>query len=377
MNDKIVNEAYDAFRLEGSKVSLTPFGNGLINRTYEIVQVLDNGEHKRYILQRINHHIFPNIAGLMNNIQLVTTYLKAQIIRRGGNPYRETLTIIPTQNGELYYQTRDGAYWRVYPFIEDTYCLDKVETSAQFEETGRSFGAFQAILSEFDASQLVEVIAKFHDTRDRYEQLEQAIQQNKVGRVAQVAPEIAFIQHRKQTCYKLYDMLDKGELPLRVTHNDTKLNNILLDKNTHKGICIVDLDTIMPGISLFDFGDAIRFGANDCAEDESDMTKVNFDLSLFETFTKGFLNGANGLLSPIEIEMLPWGALVITLEQGIRFLTDYLNGDTYFGTTRDNQNLDRTRTQLKLVADMESQWDSMQQIVAKYATQSQNSVMTF
>ncbi|MDO4431830.1 MAG: aminoglycoside phosphotransferase family protein [Aerococcaceae bacterium] len=366
MTDTLAKQAYDLYDLEGTLESLTPFGNGLINRTYEIHQRHANGSLKRYILQCINHQIFPDVAGLMNNIVLVTNFLKERSRQNGGDPDRETLTVIYAKDNQPFVQLSDGSYWRIYPFVEDTFCLDKVENDAQFYETGRAFGAFQAALSKFDASQLVEVIAKFHDTRHRYAQFEEAVLANKVGRVAELATEIDFIRQRKADCYFLYDLLDKGELPLRVTHNDTKLNNILMDNQTQKGICIVDLDTIMPGISVFDFGDSIRYGANDCAEDEPDLAKVNFDAHLFDVYAKGFLEGANGMLTAREVELLPWGARVITLEQGIRFLTDYINGDVYYGTTRVGQNLDRARTQFKLVQDMEAQWEKLQAIIQKY-----------
>lgn len=365
MTNNIVQEVYRQYDLPGTNVSLTPFGKGLINRTYEIVQEQDGNKY-RYIMQCINHNIFPDVEGLMNNIELVTTFLKEKIAKRGGNPDRETLTIAKTKDGRNFVKASDGTFWRIYPFVEGTFCLDRVEEDAQFYETGRSFGAFQEALSDFDASQLVEVIPMFHDTRHRYRQFEEALANDVANRAKDVQEEIEFVTSRKADCYFLYDLLDAGELPLRVTHNDTKLNNILMDNDTQKGICIVDLDTIMPGLSLFDFGDSIRYGANDCAEDESDMTKVNFDAHLFEVYAQGFLEGTNGILTEKETELLPWGARIITLEQGIRFLTDYLNGDVYYGTTRPHQNLDRTRTQFKLVQDMEAQWEQLQAIVKKY-----------
>lgn len=367
MTDSMVQEAYLQYDLAGKLVSLQPFGNGLINRTYEVIQELPTGETKRYVLQRINHQIFPDVAGLMNNIVLVTEFLKQKATKRGGDPERETLTVIKARDGKPFVTTGDGAYWRIYPFVEGTFCLDKVENDAQFYETGRSFGAFQASLADFDASQLVEVIPMFHDTRNRYRQFEEAVANDVAGRVKELSDEIDFIRQRKADCFFLYDLLDAGAIPLRVTHNDTKLNNILMDNTTQQGICIVDLDTIMPGVSLFDFGDSIRYGANDCAEDESDMSKVNFDAHLFEVYAKGFLEGARGILTDKEIELLPWGARVITLEQGIRFLTDYINGDVYYGTTRKGQNLDRTRTQLKLVQDIEAQWEELLAIIQRHA----------
>ena len=359
--EAVVQSAYAQFDLPGELVSIAPLGNGLINRTFEVVQSVD-GETKRYVMQQINHQIFPNVAGLMQNIVLVTNFLKEKIKSRGGDPNRETLTVIPSKTGAAYV-VEDGTYWRIYPFIEGTYTLESVTNEAEFFEAGRSFGAFQAELDGFDASQLTEVIPKFHDTRDRYQQFLMAVQEDRAGRVASVQDLIDFIQARQADCYLLYDLLDAGELPLRVTHNDTKLNNILMDQASGKGLCIVDLDTIMPGLVLFDFGDAIRFGANHNAEDESDMSKVNFDIELYAVYAKGFLTGIEGRLTAKELELLPWGARVITLEQGIRFLTDYLNGDVYYGTSRPGQNLDRTRTQLKLVADMEAQWAQMQAVL--------------
>lgn len=365
MKEQIVQEVYEQYDLPGELIHIKPFGNGLINRTYEIMQREADGVGRRYVLQCINHAIFPDVDGLMNNILLVTNFLKDNSRARGGNPERETLTVTVARDGKPFVQSTEGSYWRIYPFVEGTFVLDQVENDEQFYETGRSFGAFQAELSDFDATQLVEVIPMFHDTRNRYRQFEEAVANDASGRVKDLSEEIEFVRQRKADCFFLYDLLDAGEIPLRVTHNDTKLNNILMDNDTKKGICIVDLDTIMPGISLFDFGDSIRYGANDCAEDESDMSKVNFDAHLFEVYARGFLEGANGLLTEREVELLPWGARVITLEQGIRFLTDYINGDVYYGTSRPGQNLDRTHTQFKLVQDMEVQWEELQAIIAR------------
>ncbi|MBD3950043.1 aminoglycoside phosphotransferase family protein [Tuanshanicoccus lijuaniae] len=357
-------KAYEQYQLPGEFVSLMAFGNGLINKTYKIIHRVGDKD-VAYILQQINHHIFPDVEGLMNNIDKVTRFLKAEARERGGNPERETMTVVPTKDGNLFAKTDDGAYWRIYRFVEGTFCIDRVEEDAHFYEAARAFGDFAAKLHHFDATELVEVIPKFHDTRDRYRQFEEAVANDVAGRVKELADEIAFVRNRKEDCYYLYDLLDAGELPLRVTHNDTKLNNILLDEQTQKGICIVDLDTIMPGLALFDFGDAIRFGANTAAEDEPDLSKVAFDLPLYEVYVKGYLEGSNGILTEREIELLPWGAKVITLEQGIRFLTDYLNGDVYYGTTRPHQNIDRTRVQFKLVEAMEDKWQAMNEVVQR------------
>lgn len=365
MIDNYAKQAYNQYDIPGEFVSLEPFGNGLINRTYQIIHKVD-GRNKSYILQKINNKIFPNVEGLMNNIIYVTNFLKEEAKNRGGNPDRETITVEKTKDGKSYALTEDGSYWRIYLFVEDTFCLEKVEKDEHFYEAARSFGDFAKKLDRFDASKLVEVIPKFHDTRDRYAQLETAIEKDLVGRVKDLTEEISFVRERKADCFYLYDLLDQGELPLRVTHNDTKLNNILMDNKTQKGICIVDLDTIMPGLVLFDFGDAIRFGANEASEDEKDLSKVKFNHNLYDIYVKGFLEGSDGILTDKEIELLPWGARVITLEQGIRFLTDYINGDIYYGTSRVGQNLDRTRVQFKLVEEMERNWDKMQESIKKY-----------
>lgn len=331
--------------------------------------VVNTDSGKRYVLQKINTDLFENVDGLMNNIVLVTEFLKEKIKERQGDPERETLTVVRTRDNKPYYMDENQAAWRIYPFIEDTISFSTTETEEQFYKTGLAFGKFQATLDDFDASQLVEVLEKFHDTRHRYQQLMDAIEANPVDRVKEVQKEIEFVKQRKADAYRLYDMLDAKELPLRVTHNDTKLNNILMDKETLEGICIVDLDTIMPGLLLFDFGDSIRSGANHVSEDEKDLSKVKFDLNLFKAYTRGFLEGSHSILTQAELDNLAWGARVITLEQAIRFLTDYINGDTYYATTHDTHNLERTRVQMKLVQDMEEQWDEITEAVKEIAGQ--------
>ena len=254
----------------------------------------------------------------------------------------------------------------MHPFVEGTVCLQAVEDPEQFYQSAVAFGNFQRLLAGYDASTLHETIAKFHDTRNRFANFKKALEADACGRARDVQPEIDFVLAREKDCAVLMDQLEAGKLPLRVTHNDTKLNNILMDKKTGTGICVIDLDTVMPGLALNDFGDSIRFGANHCAEDEKDLSKVNFDLDLFEIYTKGFLEAAGDALTAAEKENLPWGAKLMTLECGIRFLTDYLEGDHYFRVHREGQNLDRCRTQFKLVSDMEANWDKMSAIVAKY-----------
>lgn len=348
-------EVLKHFRIDENIVSVEPYGSGHINHTF--LATAESG--RKYILQGINTSIFENTKELMENILGVTSYLRDEIIRTGGDPRRETLTVVLTVDGEPYYSDEEGNDWRVYLFIEDAVTFDRVESNEDFYQSGLAFGRFQAMLANYPAETLHETIPDFHNTAKRYLDFEKAVEENCCDRVKEVEEEIAFIRARKDEMSVLHDMLKRGELPLRVTHNDTKLNNIMLDPRTHRAICVIDLDTVMPGLSVHDFGDAIRFGANTAAEDEPDTGKVSLSLELFEIYVKGFLEGCNNRLTKNEIEMLPMGAKMMTLECGMRFLTDYLQGDTYFKTVRKHQNLDRCRTQLALVADMEKKWEQM------------------
>ena len=343
------------FRLADEVVDIKPHGSGHINHTF----LVTTGSGKRYILQRINTDIFHNTAELMENIMHVTAHLREKIVCAGGDPERETMTVIPTTDGAAYYSDAQGQDWRVYLCIEHITTLDRVEQAADFCESGRAFGHFQAMLADYPAQTLHETIPDFHNTPKRYRDFERAVAEDVCHRASGVAEEIAFIRARKAEISVLTDLAQNGELPIRITHNDTKLNNILLDEQTHKAVCIVDLDTIMPGLCAYDFGDAIRFGANTAAEDEPDVSKVSLSLELYEAYARGFLEGAGDRLTEKEIETLPLGAKTITLEQGMRFLTDYLQGDIYYHTERDGQNLDRCRTQLALVADMERKREQM------------------
>ncbi len=362
--EKILREVTDKFDLGHDVYEVEPYGEGHINTTYQVL--VRNGVEKRYILQKINTNIFTDVDGLMGNIYNVTSFLKNIIEKNGGDTLRETLTVVKTKDGELYAKDHNGDAWRVYVFVEDTICMQKVESDENFYTVGAVFGNFQNMLSDFDASVLCETIPNFHHTPTRLETFKKALSEDKLGRAKDVQAEIDFVLSREKDCHVLVDLLNDGKLPLRVTHNDTKLNNILFDNKTKEGICVIDLDTVMPGLSLNDFGDSIRFGANDCAEDEKDMSKVNFSLHLFDVFTKGYLSTAKSALTETEIDNLPWGAKMMTLECGIRFLTDYLMGDVYFKVHRDGQNLDRARTQFKLVSDMENCWQEMHDVVKKY-----------
>ena len=332
------------------------YGAGHINDTFA-VWAADHS--RRWILQRINTDTFTDPAGLMENVTGVTSYLRREILARGGDPDRETLNVVPTREGKPYYTDCEGGAWRAYLFVEGTVCLQKVENERDFYTAAETFGNFQNQLAGYPAATLHETIARFHDTPNRYANFEKALAADVMGRAREIGPEIAFIRAREADCHVLMDQLAAGVLPLRVTHNDTKLNNVLIDQATGKGICVIDLDTVMPGLSAYDFGDSIRFGANDCAEDEPDQSKVHFSLHLYEVFTKGYLSAAGSAMTEAERKSLPWGAKLMTLECGIRFLTDYLEGDHYFKISRPAQNLDRARTQFTLVAGMERAFDEM------------------
>ena len=359
-----IDNAIAAFRLAGIPRSVNPHGNGHINDTYLVI-CDDAGNVKKYILQRMNHSIFRNPQALMENVAGVTSYLQEKIRERNGDPNRETLSVIKTKDGKNYFEDSLHNFWRVFPFIEDTYCLEKVENAGDFYDCAQAFGSFQRQLADYPAETLHETIPLFHHTPSRFQTFQKAVREDPLGRADSVREEINFALAREADTHVLTDLLEKGELPLRVTHNDTKLNNILFDAVTKKALCIIDLDTVMPGLSLYDFGDAIRTGANTGAEDETDLSKIGLDLSLFETFTDGFLTGCAASLTPLEIELLPMGAKLMTYECGIRFLADYLVGDVYFKIHREHHNLDRARTQFKLVADMEAKWEEMAEIVRR------------
>ena len=354
---RIERAAY-AFRLNGHPISCVPFGHGHINCTLKVCT--DTG--KEYVLQKINKYVFKDPLKVMANACAVTEFLR----QRSGDS-NAALHFIPTLQGTYCHRDKDGEFWRMYDFVGG-FCLDAPESDQDFYESALAFGRFQELLSDFPAHTLYETIPEFHNTIDRYRQLHESIASDNVGRRKGVEAEIRFALEHEQIGGTLQRMRQAGELPLRVTHNDTKLNNVLLDRNTRKGLCVLDLDTVMPGLSLYDFGDSIRFGAATAAEDEPDATKMKLDLHLFEVYTRGFLEACPSLTEK-EVEMLPMGALIMTLEVGIRFLKDYLDGDLYFGIAYPEHNLIRARTQLAMVADIEKKWDDMHRIVQKVVKQ--------
>ena len=338
----------EGFQIAGEVISVLPYGNGHINRT-----LLVTTTQKRYILQRINTKVFPDTDVLMNNIVMVTEHLQRQGI--------ETLRVVPTVDNKSYLKGEDC--YRMYDFIEHSVTFQTADSLEVFAESGRAFGAFQNYLSAFDASKLVEIIPHFHDTPKRFDDFCKALEQNASGRAHLCQKEIDFVLARKDTFAQITNALQNGTLPLRVTHNDTKLNNVLLDAATHKARAVIDLDTIMPGSMLYDFGDSIRFGASTAAEDEQDLTKVHFSLQLFRAYAEGYLGQVKNSVTPQEALMMPVGAYMMTVECGMRFLADYIQGDTYFATKYPEHNLVRCRTQFKLVAEMETQTEQMRKII--------------
>ena len=362
-----VESIVESFNVKGSFVTAIPFGNGHINDTKLVTTKDELGKTHKYILQRINKNVFKRPDLLMQNYKNVTEFVRSELASLGKDVERYGITLVSTKDGMDYYVDKDGDFWRMLIYISDSMSYDKVERPEQFYDSAVAFGNFQYMLRNFPADTLHETIPNFHNTPDRIRQLEEAVATDSVGRLAEVGEEVQFCLSRRQFADTLEAAHREGRLPLRVTHNDTKLNNILFDSKTGESLCVIDLDTIMPGYSVNDFGDSIRFGATTALEDEADLSKVNFDISLYELYVKGFIEGANGGLTEAELELLPIGAIMMTYECGMRFLTDYLSGDTYFKTHRPGQNLDRARNQFKLVRDMEDRLPEMQEIVRRYS----------
>ena len=334
-----------------------PYGNGHINDTFLVVA------DRRYIMQRMNSRVFPEPLKIMENISGITEHIRKKASNDRKDVSRATLVIVPTLDGRSCFCDGEGQLWRLYEFTEGTVARERVTCTSDFYACGRAFGEFQGMLADFPAHSLHEPIKNFHNTPCRYDALMDAVHKDPCKRLGAVLNDVAFAKEREGFCGTLERARAEGRLPLRVTHNDTKLNNILFDERTGEPVCVIDLDTVMPGYSVNDFGDSIRFGANTAAEDEPDLSRVSLDLELFEAYVKGFLEGCNGSLTETEKELLPVGAIMMTLECGMRFLTDYLMGDVYFKIHRPEHNLDRARCQFALVADMEKKLALMKGIV--------------
>lgn len=352
-----INKIVAKFNTDSKATSIAPCGNGLVNHTF----VVNTESDTRYLLQAINKNVFPNGAELVNNIYKITSFLKTKT-----DDKRAVITLIPTKDGKYYHLDGEGVYWRMSDYLDDVVCLERFDTLEEFYECAYGFGNFQRMLSDFPVDTLYETIPNFHNTPLRFERFMEVVEKDPLGRAEEVMDEIEFFISEKNFYSVLFDANKDGSLPIRVTHNDTKTNNVMLDKDTRKAVRVIDLDTVMPGFSVNDFGDAIRFGANTAAEDERDLSKVSLDLELFDVYTKGFLKGCAGGLTETEIMLLPEGAKMMTVECGMRFLTDYLEGDVYFKTKYPGHNLDRARTQIELVRDINRKWQAMKDIVKKY-----------
>lgn len=358
----LFREAAAAYPFGGKIAEIAPYGGGHINDTF-LVTCTDGEE---YVLQHINSYVFKHPDEIMENIMGVTKFIAEKLTAEGRDATRGTLTICETTDGKDFYVDSDGEFWRVALNIMNTTAFDYAESAEMFKTSGAAFGEFQSMLADYPADTLHETIPHFHDTPDRFRQLEDAIRDNKSGRLENVAAEIEFARARRADCAILMDLLNEGKLPLKVTHNDTKMSNVLIDNNTGDAVCVIDLDTVMPGLTAFDYGDSIRAGATTAAEDEVDLSKVHFDLDLYKAYTEGFLGAAGKALTETEIRTLPVGAKLMTLEVGMRFLADYLNGDVYFKTKYPQHNLDRARNQFHLVKEMEEKWDDMMAVVEAY-----------
>ena len=351
-----IEKAAYAFRINGNPVSCREFGHGHINYTLK----LDTDTGAEYVLQQINTYVFKDPVKLMENASAVTNHLRKQVT----DP-RHALHFIPALDGKYYHQDEQGRFWRMYDFVGG-FCLDLPETDGDFYQSALAFGRFQHMLSDFPADTLYETIPEFHNTVDRYRQFKESVASDPKGRLESARPEVDYLLAQEETACRLQHMLENGQLPLRVTHNDTKLNNVLLDRKSRESLCVLDLDTCMPGLSAHDFGDSIRFGAATAAEDEQDLSRVSMDLHLFEVYTRGFLEAATALTDK-EVEVLPLGAVNMALELATRFLKDYLDGDLYFKTAYPTHNLVRARTQIRMAQDMLAKMEEMDRIVAEVA----------
>ncbi len=353
------------FIIQGDFASAEPYGSGHINDTYK-VDFVQSGTPVRYIFQRINHRVFADPARLMENISRVCEHAQSKL-RLAGTPdaSRRALTLVPTWRGGSFHVDGED-HWRCYPFIENARTYDVIESTAQARAGAEAFGRFQGLLADLPGKRLFETIPDFHHTRRRYENLIRTYRADPVGRAALVADEIAFVRAREPEAGVIVDAVESGLIPERTTHNDTKLNNVMIDDETGEGVCVIDLDTVMPGTALNDFGDMVRTATISCAEDETDLSKVHMRLEYFEALVEGYLAGASDFLTTGEIELLPISGKIITLECGIRFLTDFLEGDVYFKTKHDTHNLDRCRTQLRLVSSIEDQMDGMRDCLDRF-----------
>lgn len=354
------------FSIEGKAARVEPYGSGHIHDTFRVIN--EQQDKPDYLLQRLNHHVFKNIPALSSNIQIVTSHLRSKLeTLAGADPDKEVLCLIPSKAKQGFYKDEEGSFWRMYYFLEGTRSYDVVETRQQAYEGGKAFGRFQALLADLDVSSLAETIPDFHDAEHRLRLFHDAVQRDPKGRKKQVAAEIAFVEQRAEAMSQICRLGRQGEFPLRITHNDTKFNNVLLN-SSDKAQCIIDLDTVMPGYVAYDFGDAVRTIINSAPEDEADLNKIKLNWELFEGFTEGFLEETAPLLSDQEIKSLSLGVLLLPFIMGLRFLTDYIDGDHYYKIHFPEHNIQRARAQFKLVEILEEQYELIAETIRKTAT---------
>lgn len=349
----------DMFAIEGDFVCAEEVKTGLINCTFCVTYENSEGVRNRYVLQKINANVFKDPKLVMQNVERVTRHINWRVLRKHKDVSGQTLNLFPARGGKFYAKAEKGCYWRCYNFIEETHTCDVVENREQAYQAAYAFGAFQDLVSDMPLENIGETIPDFHHTRKRFNRLQEVAQADVLGRMALCAPEYQFIIDRESDVDRLLDKQAAGILPVRITHNDTKLNNVMLDVNTDQAVCVIDLDTVMPGLSLYDFGDLVRTATSPIAEDDPDCSNVEMQMHLFEALVEGYLDAAIGFLTQEEMEELAFAGKLLALEVAIRFLTDYLEGDCYFKVERESHNLDRARNQLALVKSIENQYESM------------------
>lgn len=356
-----IREIAEVFGIRGEYRSCHPITDGNINHTYKL-RYKEDGENKYYLLQGINTFVFKNPDELMDNIVRVTDFLAEKYEAAGLDASRHTLRFLKSNEGKYYYTDSEGKCWRICNFVSASHSYNTIDSPETYKKAGVAFGEFNTLLADFPGETLYETIPHFHDTRKRFADLRAAVERNASGRLCDVEPEVMWALSKEKDACTLVEMTENGELPIRVTHNDTKLNNILFDDDTNEAICIIDLDTVMPGLSLYDFGDSVRYAANTAEEDETDLSKVDINLKLYKAYVDGFLAGAGKNLTKNEVELLPFSAKIMAYECGIRFLADFLEGDTYFKTLYPNHNLDRCRCQFKMFRAIEARMPEMLEI---------------
>lgn len=361
--EELIHHICDQFAIEGEYSGGEEVPSGHINSTYRVSYEREGGGTRRYILQRINESVFKDPLAVMRNVECVTHHINWKVLRVKKDLGGQTLSLYPDKTGRFYVRGEGGGIWRCYNCLEGCKSHDVVENTRQAYEAGHAFGAFQDLVSDLPPEEIVETIPDFHHTPKRFDRLMDAVGRDEVGRVAGIAEELAFVRNHEGELGRFQTMRDAGDLPVRITHNDTKINNVMFDAETDEAVCVIDLDTVMPGLSLYDFGDLVRTATNPAEEDERDLSKVEMRLAVFEALAEGYLKSAGRKLTEAEVSQLAFSSRVVAIELGMRFLTDHLNGDRYFRVHREGHNLDRARTQLKMAACFEAREAEMDKFV--------------